>query len=107
MKVERETRAQVPMLHLAAVACFGQGSVSPELMGAMAEAGIHVAFFSTTGRFLARVEGIPGGNVLLRRQQYRVADDDARSFAIARAADLRPGAHRARQRPHRRERSSG
>jgi CRISP-associated protein Cas1 len=85
MKVERETRAQVPMLHLAAVACFGRVSVSPELMGAMAEAGIHVAFFSTTGRFLARVEGIPGGNVLLRRQQYRVADDDARSFAIARA----------------------
>jgi CRISP-associated protein Cas1 len=85
IKVERETRAEVPLLHLASVVCLGRVSVSPDLMAAMVEAGIHVAFFSPNGRFLARVEGVPGGNVLLRRQQFRAADDDAKSLAIARA----------------------
>jgi CRISPR-associated protein Cas1 len=85
IKVENEKKAQIPLLHLGSVCCFGRVSVSPDLMGAMAIAGIHIAFFSPTGRFLARVEGMPGGNVLLRRQQHRAADDDARSLAIARA----------------------
>jgi CRISPR-associated protein Cas1 len=85
VRVEQQTKAQLPLLHLGSVVCFGRVSVSPELMAALTEAGIHVAFFGRTGRFLARVEGMPGGNVLLRRQQYRVADDDARSLSIARA----------------------
>ncbi len=85
VRVENEKRAQIPLLHLGAVCCFGRVSVSPDLMGAMTQAGIHIAFFSPTGRFLARVEGVPGGNVLLRRQQHRVADDAVRSLAIARA----------------------
>jgi CRISPR associated protein Cas1/Domain of unknown function DUF83 len=85
VRVERETRAEIPLLHLASVVCFGRVSVSPDLMAAMSEAGIHVAFFSMNGRFLARVEGVPGGNVLLRRQQYRAADDGAKNLAIARA----------------------
>jgi CRISPR-associated protein Cas1 len=85
VKVNGETRAQVPLVHLASVVCFGRVSVSPDLMAALSEAGAHVAFFSTTGRFLARVEGMPGGNVLLRRQQFRAADDAARSLSIARA----------------------
>jgi CRISPR-associated protein Cas1 len=85
IKVENEKKAQIPLLHLGSVCCFGRVSLSPDLMGAMATAGIHIAFFSPTGRFLARVEGMPGGNVLLRRQHHRAADDAARSLSIARA----------------------
>jgi CRISPR-associated protein Cas1 len=54
-------------------------------MAALAQASIHVAFFSPHGQFLARVEGLPGGNVLLRRAQFRIADDTAKSLEIARA----------------------
>jgi CRISPR-associated protein Cas1 len=85
VKQEGERKAQLPLLHLAGVVCFGRVSMSPDLMAALAETGAHVAFFSPTGRFLARVEGVPGGNVLLRRQQYRVADDPARTLALAKA----------------------
>jgi CRISP-associated protein Cas1 len=85
VRVDGETKLQVPLMHLASIVCFGRVSISPELMAALTEAGTHVAFFSPTGRFLARVEGVPGGNVLLRRRQYRVADDAAGSLAIARA----------------------
>lgn len=85
VKVDGETKLQVPMAHLGSVVCLGRVSVSPELMGALSEAGTHIAFFSMTGRFLARVEGMPGGNVLLRRRQFRAADNTAESLSIARA----------------------
>ena len=38
-----------------------------------------------SGRFLARVAGETSGNVLLRRAQYRTADDPAASCRIARS----------------------
>jgi CRISPR-associated protein Cas1 len=40
-----------------------------------AEAGISMTFLSETGRLLARVDGPVSGNVLLRRKQYRQADE--------------------------------
>lgn len=43
-----------------------------------------MSFLSPNGRFLARVEGPRTGNVLLRRTQYRVADDPARAVPIVR-----------------------
>ena len=83
--VDGDMRVQVPLLHLTGIVCLGRSTVTPELMASCAESGIHVAFFGHTGSFLARVEGMPGGNVLLRRQQHRAADDGARSREIARA----------------------
>ena len=53
-------------------------------MGACAERGIGLAFCTPRGKFLARTAGIASGNVLLRRQQYRVADDPAQSCRVAR-----------------------
>lgn len=80
-----ERKVQVPILHLSAVVCLARATVTPDAMAALAEAGAHVAFFTTTGRFQARVEGMPGGNVLLRRAQFRAADAPATTLAIARA----------------------
>lgn len=85
VKVDDKTRVQVPLQHLSGVVCLTRAYVSPDLLAACSLAGIFVTFFSPTGRLLARVEGIPGGNVLLRRQQFRVADDPARSLLLARA----------------------
>jgi CRISPR-associated protein Cas1 len=53
-------------------------------MAHCAEHGVGVSFLSENGRFLARVHGPVSGNVLLRREQYRWADDPARSAAVAR-----------------------
>ncbi len=39
---------------------------------------------SRSGKFLARAEGAVSGNVYLRREQYRIADNEERSLAIAR-----------------------
>lgn len=79
-----EKLAQFPALTIGNILCFGQVSVSPFLMGYCAEQGMGLAFYTEYGRFLARVQGKQTGNVLLRRAQYRWADDEAKSVAIAR-----------------------
>lgn len=83
--VEREVRMQVPLHHLVALVCFGPVYVSPEAMAACAEAGTLVAFLSVTGRFQGRVEGAAVRSAVLRRAQYRAADEPATAVALARA----------------------
>ena len=53
-------------------------------MGKCAQREIGLVFCSQRGKFLARVSGQMQGNVLLRRMQYRVADDPSQSCRIAR-----------------------
>jgi CRISPR-associated protein Cas1 len=84
VRVNHETRAQVPLHHLVAVVCFGGAGMSPEAMHACAEAGVAVAFLSHGGRFRARVEGPLGATATLRRAQYAAADDPQRCLALAR-----------------------
>lgn len=85
VRIDRETRSSIPLHHLGGVVCFGPVSTSPELMAACVERGIGLSFLTLNGRFLARVEGEATGNVLLRRRQYRLADDPAATAALARS----------------------
>ncbi len=85
VKVEGKVRLQLPIHTLDGIVCFGQVSCSPYLMGFCAEKDVAVSFLSEHGRFLAKVQGPVAGNVLLRREQYRWADDQDRSSTIARA----------------------
>jgi CRISP-associated protein Cas1 len=75
---------QFPALAIGEIICFGQISVSPFLMGYCGDHGIGLTFLTEYGRFLARVQGRQSGNVLLRRGQYRWADDAVKSLGIAR-----------------------
>ncbi len=86
VKLNDETVLRLPVHTLGGIVCFGQVSCSPYLMGFCAESGVAISFLTENGRFLARVQGPVSGNVLLRREQYRRADDLQASSAIARAA---------------------
>ncbi|MCX5903440.1 MAG: type I-C CRISPR-associated endonuclease Cas1c [Proteobacteria bacterium] len=85
VKVEQEIRLRVPVHTIGGIVCFGQVSCSPFLMGFCAENGVEISFLSEYGRFLARVQGPVTGNVLLRREQYRKADDLQFSAEMAKA----------------------
>ncbi len=85
IRVEQENRLRVPIHTLGGIVCFGQVSCSPPLMGFCAENSVGLSFLSEHGQFLARVQGPVNGNVLLRREQYRRADEEVGSAAIARA----------------------
>ena len=75
---------RVPLHMVEGVVCFGRQGASPALMSACADSGIALSFLTPQGRFLARIEGARTGNVLLRRKQYRVADDPALAVPIVR-----------------------
>jgi len=85
VRVEGEVRLRMPVHGLDGIVCFGSVGMSPFLMGLCAEREVTVSFLSQNGRFLASVHGPVSGNVLLRREQYRRADDQTASAAIARA----------------------
>ena len=84
VRVEKETRLRVPVHTLGSIVCFGPVSVSPFLMRFCGERDVAITFLSEYGRFLARVEGPTTGNILLRKAQYRKADDADATSAIAR-----------------------
>jgi CRISPR-associated protein Cas1 len=75
VKIGKETRLRVPIHTLGGIICFGNVLCSPFLLGFCAENQVAVSFLTEHGRFLARVQGPVSGNVLLRREQYRRADD--------------------------------
>lgn len=81
---EGEAVARYPLHTLQSIVTFSYSGASPALMGACARREIGLAFCTPRGRFLARVSGPAQGNVLLRRMQYRTADDPAQSCRIAR-----------------------
>lgn len=83
VRVERENRLQVPIHTLGGIVCFGNILCSPFLMGFCAERGVSISFLTEQGRFLAKVQGPVSGNVLLRREQYRRADDMDASAQMA------------------------
>ncbi|MBU3946880.1 MAG: type I-C CRISPR-associated endonuclease Cas1c [Proteobacteria bacterium] len=85
VKVEKEVRLRIPVHTIGGIVCFGNVGCSPFLMGFCAENGVGVSFLSEHGRFMARIQGPVSGNVLLRREQYRKADDPAFSAGMARA----------------------
>lgn len=66
------------------IVCIGDITCSPHLLGFCSQRNVSISFISETGKFIARVSGPVHGNVLLRRQQYRMADEDDASMKIAR-----------------------
>ena len=85
IKADDEIRLRLPIHTLGGIVCFGQVSCSPFLMGFCAENGVAISFLTENGDFLAKVQGPVSGNVLLRREQYRRADDLETSSTIAQA----------------------
>lgn len=79
-----EVTARFPLLSLEGIVTFSYAGATPALMGECAKRGIQLTFMTPSGRFLARVNGMSQGNVLLRREQYRIADSETRSCQISR-----------------------
>ena len=74
--LNKEESKAFPIHLFESILCFGQVNVTAPAMGFCAEHGVALAFFTEYGKFIARVQGPVHGNVLLRREQYRAADDE-------------------------------
>lgn len=81
---EKKKINQIPLHNLESVVTFGYVGTSPALMGYCAEHNISLVFLTKSGRFRARVVGKSKGNVLLRKKQYQLSEDETQSTFIAR-----------------------
>ena len=77
------------------IVTFGNVMITPFLMGHCAAHGIRITCLTEQGRFLAAIGRGTGGNVFLRRRQYRLSDTPesaapaARNFLIGKLANTR------------------
>ncbi len=83
-EVDRELKLAVPIHHLESVCIFGQSLVSPAALELCWEHGVPVNYFSENGYFVGRWEGVANTSVILRRAQYRAADNPQAAMSIAR-----------------------
>lgn len=84
--VQRESSevGRIPLHNLESIVTCGYTGASPALMAACCKRQIALSFLSPSGHFLGRVSGAQQGNVLLRRIQYRIADDPAGRSELSR-----------------------
>lgn len=83
VQCEGNTLGRLPIHMIDGIIAFGYIGASPALMGKCAEMNKSLVFLKPSGRFLAKVTGKSYGNILLRRAQYRICDDETRSLNIA------------------------
>lgn len=83
IRKEEEELRRIPLHNLEGIVAFGYTGASPKLMGACAQRNIALSFLTPNGKFLARIVGPEYGNVILRKTQYRLSDDEKASTEIA------------------------
>jgi len=84
IRQNEEAKFRIPIHNLEGIVSFGYCGASPALMGFCAERGVSLTFLTEHGKFLATVQGPVKGNILLRRTQYRAADNLDQSLSISR-----------------------
>lgn len=83
IQIDDKKTMRLPLHNLQGIICFNYPGVSPALMGACAERNISLTFLRPSGRFLARITGPTKGNLLLRKKQYEMVQDEAACIHIA------------------------
>ncbi len=83
IKKGEKIEMRLPLHNLENIVCFNYLGVSPALMGACTDKNIGLCFLRPSGRFLARVTGKIRGNVLLRKRQYEISENESESAKIA------------------------
>ncbi len=74
---------RIPIHNIESIVTFGYCGASPALLGLCAERNVSVSFLTEHGRFWGRLSGPVRGNVLLRRKQYRMADNESVALEIS------------------------
>lgn len=74
---------QFPLHNIENICCFSYNGASPALMGKCASMGVGISFYTPLGKFLCRVNDNERGNVLLRKEQYRISDNEEQCLEIA------------------------
>lgn len=83
ISVKQEELFRIPSINVESIITFGYMGVSPGVMKLCSDSGISITFLSPNGRYISRVQGETKGNVLLRKRQYQLSDDDLWSLQVS------------------------
>ena len=83
VSVKQQEVFRIPAINIEGIVTFGYMGASPGLMKLCSDNGISLTFLSPNGRFVSRVQGATHGNVLLRKAQYALSDDEEWSLHVA------------------------
>lgn len=83
VSVQQKEVFRISVLNIESIVTFGYMGASPGLMKLCADRGIGLTFLTSNGRFVSRVQGPVKGNVLLRKAQYSLADNEAVATELA------------------------
>lgn len=83
IEFEKELKLAVPIHHIESVCSFGNNMFSPQALQLCWDNGVAVNCFTENGYFHGRWEGVANSSVVLRRTQYRKADDEKFSADLA------------------------
>lgn len=83
ISVKQQEVFRIPIINIEGIVTFGYMGASPGLMKLCTDNNVSLTFLSPNGRFVSRIQGQTHGNVLLRKAQYRLADNEQRSLHVA------------------------
>lgn len=83
VSVEKDELFRIPIMNLESIVTFGYMGASPGLMKLCMDNNVSLSFMTPQGRFICRIQGTTRGNVLLRKKQYSLADDENTALHLA------------------------
>jgi len=83
VSVRQQEVFRIPVINIEGIVTFGYMGASPGLMKLCTDNNVALTFLSPNGRFVSRIQGQTRGNVLLRKTQYQLADDEGWTLHVA------------------------
>ena len=83
VSVDKEERFRIPIMNVESIVTFGYMGASPGLMKLCVDNNVALSFMTPQGRFICRVQGPFKGNVLLRKKQYSLSEDENVALHLA------------------------
>lgn len=83
ISINKIEQFRIPIINIESIVTFGYMGASPGLMKLCMDNNVSLCFMSTQGQFISRVQGGSIGNVLLRKKQYSLSDDESIALHMA------------------------
>ena len=83
VSVDKDERFRIPIMNVESIVTFGYMGASPGLMKLCMDNNVALSFMTPQGRFICRVQGPIKGNVLLRKKQYSLSEDENMALHLA------------------------
>lgn len=83
VSVDKEELFRIPIINVESIVTFGYMGASPGLMKLCMDNNVSLSFLTPQGRFICRVQGATHGNVLLRKKQYSMSENENVALHLA------------------------